>query len=185
MALDYSDPEKSANFRDVGIFINLILGRRALEEGRPLRGGSIKNVLDLATIGNPATVLCLKNGSNPTRSDIRSIHFPRPNTSECYLTVEHDIRSWLKAIVRSLAEPNLALPLYIHCHSGRDRTGVVVAALLRILNIPPDAIIEEYLLSEGADRAKISSAMEGIADVNSYFPSSHSAAIRAHFLAVT
>jgi protein-tyrosine phosphatase len=184
MTLDYSDPEKSANFRDVGLFVNLILGRRSLEEGKLLRGGSIKNVLDFSNIGNPVTILCLKNGSNLTRSGIRTFHFPRPNTSDCYLTGEHDVRSWLRAIVRSLAEPNLALPLYIHCHSGRDRTGVVVATLLRILNIPTEAIIEEFLLSEGADRAKISSAMTGIEDVNSYFPSNHLMAIRRALLCV-
>jgi len=179
MPLDYSDPERSANFRDVGAFINLILGYRALPENRLLRGGSIKHLVDLATIGNPATVLCLKNGADPAPSALRALHHPRPNTSECYLTAGRDVKSWLRAIVRSLAEPNIAPPLYVHCHSGRDRTGVVVAALLSILKMPADAIMEEYMLSEGADRVSISTAIAGFEGVDSYFPVQHSIAVRA------
>lgn len=106
------------------------------------------------------------------------LHHPRPDTSECYRTAERGTRSWLRAIVHSLAEPPADLPLYVHCHSGRDRTGVVIAALLKIVGIPPDAILEEYMLSDGAEKAKIREALVGLEDMDSYFPAPHIVAIR-------
>jgi protein-tyrosine phosphatase len=166
----------------VGTFVNVILGRDILPERRLLRGGTIKHLEDLADIGTPATVLCLKNGPNAALPKVSMIHHPRPDTSECYQTLERGTKNWLRAIVRSLAEPPADLPLYIHCHSGRDRTGVVVAALLRILNVPAAAIIEEYMLSEGADKTRICEALVGLEEIDSYFPVRHITAIRALLL---
>eukprot|EP00966_Prymnesium_polylepis_P212444 4921202-Prymnesium_polylepis.1 len=44
-------------------------------------------------------------------------------------------------------------PVLIHCRSGRDRTGVVVAAVLSLLGVPEHLIIAEYARSDGADPA--------------------------------
>lgn len=35
-------------------------------------------------------------------------------------------------------------PVLIHCTGGKDRTGIVVALLLDVLGVPPDAIIDDY-----------------------------------------
>lgn len=56
-------------------------------------------------------------------------HFPLP--VESYQTDLPPVRAWIRGILCSLAQPPAQLPLYIHCHSGRDQTGVVVAALLK------------------------------------------------------
>ena len=40
-------------------------------------------------------------------------------------------------------------PIYFHCTSGKDRTGLVALLLLMILQIPPDAISADYIASEG------------------------------------
>ena len=54
--------------------------------------------------------------------------------------------------------------------SGKDRTGIVVAALLLILGIDKAAIIEEYLLSEGEVNTElITLAINGMIPVNAYF----------------
>jgi len=37
----------------------------------------------------------------------------------------------------------------VHCHTGRDRTGIVIAALLFVLGIPNDIIQQEYKLCFG------------------------------------
>jgi protein-tyrosine phosphatase len=37
-----------------------------------------------------------------------------------------------------------------HCAAGKDRTGVVAALLLAVLGVSSDAIVEDYLLSDGA-----------------------------------
>jgi protein-tyrosine phosphatase len=36
------------------------------------------------------------------------------------------------------------LPTMLHCHVGKDRTGVAVAILLQAVGIPPDRILEDY-----------------------------------------
>jgi protein-tyrosine phosphatase len=40
------------------------------------------------------------------------------------------------------------LPVLVHCTAGKDRTGVIVAALLAALRIPREANMEEYTLSD-------------------------------------
>ncbi len=39
----------------------------------------------------------------------------------------------------------------VHCHSGRDRTGVVVALALHVAGASVEAIATDYALSDGAD----------------------------------
>ncbi len=79
------------------------------------------------------------------------------------------MRRWLRSIVRTI-EQGIDFPLYIHCLSGRDRTGVVVATLLKICGAQPEHIIEEYHLSIGTEkRNHIEITLEGIADLHRYF----------------
>jgi protein-tyrosine phosphatase len=40
-----------------------------------------------------------------------------------------------------------ALPALIHCHAGKDRTGVVVALLLSIAGVPIETIAQDYALT--------------------------------------
>jgi protein-tyrosine phosphatase len=46
-----------------------------------------------------------------------------------------------------LAEPN-AFPALVRCTAGKDRTGIVVALLLRIAGVPDDTIVYDYALSQ-------------------------------------
>src|SRR4029077_9249540 len=36
----------------------------------------------------------------------------------------------------------------VHCHAGKDRTGLVVALLLSVAGVERDAIIDDYALSD-------------------------------------
>lgn len=38
-------------------------------------------------------------------------------------------------------------PLLIHCVAGKDRTGLIVALLLRLCDVPYDDVIDDYVLS--------------------------------------
>ncbi|CEP01044.1 Tyrosine specific protein phosphatases domain-containing protein [Plasmodiophora brassicae] len=48
-------------------------------------------------------------------------------------------------------------PILVHCKSGRDRTGIVVAVLVRVLfdDIDDEAIVAEYLQSDSTERRLI------------------------------
>lgn len=39
------------------------------------------------------------------------------------------------------------LPLVIHCAAGKDRTGIAVGLILRVLGVPEDVVIADYTLS--------------------------------------
>ena len=82
---------------------------------------------------------------------------------ERYSTKRKDVRTWLTRAVQLFEDESLAYPVLVHCTSGKDRTGVVIAALLRILGVSDHVIVEEYLLSEGGvDAALIRRALQGL-----------------------
>ena len=41
-------------------------------------------------------------------------------------------------------------PLVVHCAAGKDRTGIAIAVLLRVLNVSRDTVLEDYLLTNHA-----------------------------------
>jgi protein-tyrosine phosphatase len=41
-------------------------------------------------------------------------------------------------------------PVLVHCHAGKDRTGVVVALILRLAGVPADVIADDYAHSATA-----------------------------------
>jgi protein-tyrosine phosphatase len=179
--LDYMNPKQAVNFRDVGVFINLIVaenkipgafGEIIIPEKRLFRGGTIKAIYEPAVIGNPKTIFCLQKGPDHPLSGVCNVHFPISNDYEKYNTYLPEVQRWLKAIFKTIEE-GLEFPLYIHCLSGRDRTGVLVAAILKTCGVADDAIIEEYHLSIGTESAdyhnKIRTALEGFQDLNHYF----------------
>lgn len=67
-------------------------------------------------------------------------------------------------IFRRLADED-AYPMYFHCTYGRDRTGVVAAAILQALGTPRDEIMREYALSGrtvGAYPLSLEAALDSI-----------------------
>ena len=49
-------------------------------------------------------------------------------------------------VLRAIADP-ARLPLAVHCTVGKDRTGVAIALLLALLDVPDEVIIADYSLS--------------------------------------
>src|SRR5271167_1866417 len=42
------------------------------------------------------------------------------------------------------------VPILVHCAAGKDRTGIAIALLLAVLDVPRETIIEDYLLTNDA-----------------------------------
>ena len=168
MGLDYT--AGCVNFRDFGAYINLILGTSVLPEGKFYRGGSVDYVKSTSEIAHCNTIINLRSRADFEDFNVNYLHFSMANTIEKYDTSQNEVKRWLHSIVKTFENPNLSYPVLIHCLSGKDRTGIVVAALLLILGIDGATIIEEYLLSDGDVTTElISLALEGMTPVDAYF----------------
>lgn len=166
--MDYT--EGCVNFRDVGIFVNLIADETLLPENRLLRGGKIDFVTEGSAIGCPGTIINLRGSGDAHLFGADEYHFPLANSYEKYDTSQPEVRKWLNAIVGIFESEDLRYPALVHCLSGKDRTGIVIAALLRTLDIPEPIIVEEYLLSDGeVSEARIRQALTGIGEPKQYF----------------
>ena len=152
-----------ANYRDVGEALGLWLEPSPVPMGRLLRGGKFDALATLADLGTPRTILNLRRGPDPQHlTDARYLHVPADNDQENYDTTQRSVRLWLGRVLGALVDPATAWPVYLHCTSGRDRTGIVVAAALLLIDVPRSVVVEEYMLSDGADLAQIERAIDGL-----------------------
>jgi len=55
----------------------------------------------------------------------------------------------LRGIVSRIAQGDV--PVLVHCAAGKDRTGIAVALLLAVLDVPRETIVEDYLLTNTCD----------------------------------
>jgi protein-tyrosine phosphatase len=162
------DGSACMNLRDVGEWVELIAGRSYLPRGRLLRGGKLDAVRDPAEIGHPRTIINLRMGDDRETFGAAYRHVAIPNQHEKYNTQDRAVRRWLNVVGTAVAEAP-GVPIFVHCASGKDRTGVVVAVLLLALAVPREVIVEEYLLSDGdVERPWIERALDGVGDVERY-----------------
>lgn len=157
------------NFRDVGECISILLDTPSpIRPGVLLRGGKLDVLDKLEDLGSPRTILNLRRGPDPEHlQGVTLVHVPALNTVENYRTELSEVREWLREALSVLTDPATTYPIYVHCTSGKDRTGIVIAVVLRALDVPAELIIEEYLLSEGVARETIELALAGLGDVRS------------------
>lgn len=179
MGLNYTDG--CVNFRDLGEFINLIVEDSELPPKRIYRGGSIDHVKNVEEIGSPKSVINLRNGLDYQAFDIDYYHFPMSNKIEKYDTSQKEVRRWLNEIIQSFESNKMKYPVLIHCLSGKDRTGIVIAAILLILGYSKEVIVEEYLLSDGeVKESLIHQSVEGMMPIEEYFDRVDLELIRRH-----
>lgn len=163
-------PSNCVNFRDVGEFVNVIAGKSLLPRNRLLRGGRLNLVESAAEIGNPGTIINLRRGHDLNTFGADYFQLSIANNLETYDTADKQVRRWLNQVAKVFEDETRRYPVMLHCTSGKDRTGVAVAALLKLLGIPEAIIVEEYLLSDGEVRGNwIKQSLAGIGEPRTYF----------------
>lgn len=70
-----------------------------------------------------------------------------------YLAMIDTQGSVFAEVLARLSEPG-ALPAVIHCTGGKDRTGLVVALLLRLLGVERETVLDDYELTAEAARRR-------------------------------
>lgn len=70
-----------------------------------------------------------------------------PDLREGYLREVDLLGRRLAELLEELLHSNM-LPTLVHCHAGKDRTGVVIALILAAVGTEPHAIAEDYALSQ-------------------------------------
>lgn len=172
--------DKIVNFRDVGASL-AELGWARLVPGRLYRGGRLHKIERHQELLGIPTILNLRPQKNARPFPATWLRAPAPNSLEVYDTAARPTRTWLNKAVSMLARAQV--PVYVHCTSGKDRTGVVVAATLLALGAPADIICEEYLLSQGdVDARLMCQAIEGIGDAERYLRKVDLEQLRERFL---
>jgi protein-tyrosine phosphatase len=76
-----------------------------------------------------------------------------------YAAMVDDCGTALAAAVAHVAAPR-SQPVLVHCSAGKDRTGVVVAAVLSLLGVPDEVIAEDYHLTSAYLAAEFTHAVE-------------------------
>ena len=157
------------NFRDVGESVNNISGRKLLPTACLYRGGRLNSVFSHDELLNIPTILNLRTGKDEKLFDCTYLHIPAEDKIENYQTRNGKIRQWVNKVLSTISEDDIKYPIFMHCTSGKDRTGVITAAILKVFDVPDDVIIKEYLLSEGVQGSKqIKLALDGFGDIQQY-----------------
>lgn len=153
------------NHRDVGEMLGLWLDVSPIAQARLLRGGRLDAMTTAEDLGSPRTILNLRRGPDPGHlAGIQIVHLAADDSVENYDTRQRVVRAWMGNAIAVLTAEDVRFPVYVHCTSGRDRTGVVIAAILLAIGVPRSVVAEEYMLSDGAERARIEVAIDGISD---------------------
>jgi protein-tyrosine phosphatase len=152
------------NFRDVGECLGILMDCAApIPPGVLLRGGKFDWLDHPADLGHPRTIVNLRRGPDPEHlAGVRLRHLPASNAVENYETERPEVRAWVERALDAIVDPENDLPIYVHCSSGKDRTGVVIAALLWALEVPREVIVGEFLLSDAVARQDIEQALDGL-----------------------
>jgi protein tyrosine/serine phosphatase len=157
------------NFRDLGVITNSLLNKQLFNDNVFFRSGSFSKNLKIIKDNNVKTIINLRPKEDPLVDDILQIHCPIQLKQKPYSTSKAESKAWLRGVVFQIAH-NKNNPTLFHCASGKDRTGITAAAILKICGMEDKIIIKEYLRSKGKiSIGWIRSDIEGIGNPEKYF----------------
>lgn len=158
-------PEIVPNLRDVG---GVDAADGVVRTGRLLRS-ALPSADDLAPDGlawPPSLVLDLRSPMEsepahplagvarvrtlPLLSALRPGVAPPSTLADLYLLVVRGVPDLLVELVREVG--SAPGPALVHCAAGKDRTGISIALVLRLLGVTRDDVISDYLLTAEAER---------------------------------
>jgi protein-tyrosine phosphatase len=146
------------NFRDVGYAINQTLGEPMLKQHCLYRSGEF-DTAGFLTQHRFNTVLSLRRAKDPTLAGVEFHNVAPLEKMNNYQHWSAVFEDWFTRFIHLLVQ--VEAPILIHCTAGKDRTGVAVALLLKLLGVPTDSILQEYSLSEGVTYPESLSALLG------------------------
>jgi protein-tyrosine phosphatase len=137
------------NFRDVGETINRLAARKVLRAGMLYRSGAIKD----ATEALPAagTIINLRRQSDPKLGSAAMVQVAPAGPMNNYLVREPVFVDWIQRFYAAIAGC-IEWPVLVHCESGKDRTGVALALLLKHTGVDDDLVLREYLEGDYGER---------------------------------
>lgn len=159
-----------ANFRDVGEMLSIWLDPSPLPAGRLYRGGKLDPFIGPALAAPVRAVINLRAGADAPWAGVHMIHLPAPRGLDRYHTYLRPVRIWVRSVLEHLADPSIPWPVYVHCASGRDRTGVIVAAVLLAIGVDRAVAEQEYLLSDETNVEPIQGAIDGLLAFDDWRP---------------
>ncbi len=140
------NPKLPNNFRDVGLAINELAGETLLKPNQLYRGGEFTDGAFLEQLGIK-TVVSFRRRKDPPVDGVTMLNVAPAQVMNNYLYETDVFAEWFERLVVQLME--IEYPVFLHCSAGKDRTGVAVGLLLRLLGVEEKLILEEYLLSVG------------------------------------
>jgi len=160
------------NWRDVGVALHSLGAAGFLPAGRILRCGLIDQQR-WEEIGKPLTIINLRPeadlGPLEMPSIVKLCHQPIDDNVDhiAYSTTHPRTALWVRGVLDCMQ--NAVPPILIHCRSGKDRTGVIVGALLMLLRneygacLQQEMIMREYeLTSDGLKTEQFMDALAGL-----------------------
>ena len=76
-----------------------------------------------------------------------AVEAAQPTQGEYIVIVERS-KGHVAEVINAVAAGLERGGVLVHCHGGKDRTGIVVALLLSLVGVPDEIIAEDYALSE-------------------------------------
>jgi len=139
------------NFRDVGRGINEILGFDLLKPCVLYRSGALNDVSHEDTLPKIKSIVNLRREKDPEFKNISPLQVAPLDTMNNYIIVSEVYQEWIQRLFSTLTDGEI-WPLLMHCTAGKDRTGVGIALLLKNLDVPDNAIVEEYMRGDYGNR---------------------------------